>query len=402
MQYDFDAIIDRRHTNSVKWDGVGERLGNPDAIPMWVADADFVSPEPVRRVLEQQVRHGIYGYPARSEQFQRATIDWAARRYGAALQADWLVFTIGIVPILYTMVQAATQPGDEVIVQQPVYHPFMNAVRDQGRRISNNALLYREGRYDIDFEDLERRAARPEAKLMFFCNPHNPVGRAWTKEEVDRVCRICLENHVLLVSDEIHADLTLFGRRHHTAAVGTPAYEQNTVLCYAPSKTFNIAGIRGSCAVIPNGEVRSRFLHRLRCNDSVQESLFSLPAYVAAYTQCDDYLAQLLPYLEGNVRYLADFLQTHMPRIRLVQPGATYLMWLDCSGLGLRKDALYDFFINRSLVGVSPGEGFGSGGEQFVRMNIACPRATLERACGQLRQQYALLFDGGRGKGLGD
>ncbi|MEG1525405.1 MAG: MalY/PatB family protein [Clostridia bacterium] len=392
LRYDFDQIIDRTHTNSSKWDNVGARLGNANAIPMWLADADFVSPEPVKKMLEERVRHGIYGYPYRTDDFQAATKRWILKQHHIELQENWMVFTTGVVPIIYTAIEAFTEAGDEIIIQQPVYHPFIHAIQDQNRIISNNALLYVDGRYTIDFDDLARRAASKKAKLMVFCNPHNPVGRCWSREEVDRVSQICLDNQVLLISDEIHSDLMLFGHRHSPAAIGNDGFERNTILCYAPSKTFNIAGLRGSCAVIVNAETRQRFSYQLRCNDSVQESLFSIPAYVTAYTMCDDYLEQMLPYLEGNIRYLDAYLKEHMARIRLVRPEATYLMWLDCAGLGLEKEALYDFIINRCLVGVSRGDGFGAEGGSFVRMNIACPRITLERALNQMRNEYEKCF----------
>ena len=288
MHYDFDQVICRKNTNSSKWDNVKARVGNADAIPMWVADGDFVAPEPIRRMLEERVRHGIFGYPYRTDAFRSATKRWILKQHHVELQEEWMVFTTGVVPIIYTMIQAFTEPGDEIIIQQPVYHPFIHAIRDHKRTLSNNALRYENGRYTIDFEDLAQRAARPEAKLMVFCNPHNPVGRCWSKDEVDRVARICAENNVLLISDEIHSDLMLFGSRHTPAAIGNKALEDNTVLCYAPTKTFNIAGLRGSCAVIPNPAIRKRFEYQLLCNNSVQECLFSVPAYVTAYTQCDE------------------------------------------------------------------------------------------------------------------
>lgn len=388
MQYNFDQVISRKNTNSSKWDNVKALVGNENAIPMWVADTDFVAPQPIRKMLEERIQHGIFGYPYRTDEFRAATKRWILKQHQVELQEEWMVFTTGVVPIIYTIIQAFTSPDDEVIIQQPVYHPFIHAIRDHGRRLSNNALRYACGQYTIDFDDLAARCAKPEAKLMIFSNPHNPVGRCWKKEEVDRVAKICVENNVLLISDEIHSDLMLFGHKHTPAAIGNPCWENNTILCYAPTKTFNIAGLRGSCAVIPNSSIRERFSHQLLCNSSVQECLFSLPAYVIAYTQCDDYLEQLLPYLEGNITFLNSFLRSYMPRIRLVQPEATFLTWLDCSALGFEKASLYDFFVNRALVGISKGESFGAEGEQFVRLNIGCPRATLQKALHQLRNAY--------------
>ena len=392
MQYDFDRVIDRHNTNSSKWDNVEKRVGNKNAIPMWVADGDFPAPAPITAYLRERVEQGIYGYPYQTEEFKSATQRWILKQHNVTLKEEWMVFTTGVVPILYTAVEAFTKPGDEIIIQQPVYHPFIHVIADQKRTLSNNALLYAEGRYTIDFKDLERRAKSPKAKLMIFCSPHNPVGRVWTKEEVDKVARICEENGVLLISDEIHSDLTLYNHKHHPAAIGDGALENNTILCYAPTKAFNIAGLRGSCAVIPNRELRERFNYQLKCNDSVQECLFSQPAYVLAYTKCDEYLEQLLPYLEGNVDYLRGYLKAYMPKIKLVEPEATFLMWLDCSALGLDKEALYDFIINKCLVGISRGETFGKEGEQFIRMNIACPRTTLRKALEQMKEQYEKCF----------
>jgi len=391
MKYNFDRIIDRHHTNCAKWDVVGQVSGNPDAIPMWVADGDFQAPQPIIDMLAARVQHGVFGYPCRTPDFTEATKRWIKKQHGVELKKEWQVFTLGVVPIIYTAIQTFTEPGDEIIVQRPVYHPFMAAAEDLGRVVSNNALLYQDGNYSIDFDDLERRASNPKTKLMVFCNPHNPVGRAWTKEEVDRVCQICFENGVLLISDEIHSDLLFFGNKHHPAAFGNADFERNTIVCYAPTKTFNIAGLRGSCAVIPNEELRNRFVNQLKCNDSVQESLFSIPSYVCAYTECDEYLEQLLPYLEGNITYFYEFVQKNMPKIRTKKPEATYLMWLDCSALGLEKDALYDFFANRAGIAVNHGEGFGKEGELFVRINLACPRSVVEQACAQLLEAYLSL-----------
>lgn len=393
MQYDFDRVINRKNTNSSKWDNVGPRTGNPDALPMWVADMDFPSPEPIKQMLRERVEQGIYGYPYRTNGFKKATKRWILKQHGVELKEEWMVFTTGVVPILYTVLEAFSEEGDEVILQQPVYHPFRHAVMDLKRTISNNSLVYVNGRYEIDFENLEKRASSPKAKVMFFCSPHNPGGRCWTKEEVERVCDICYRHHVLLVSDEIHADFLFFGKKHTPSAIGNPQWEQNTILCYAPTKTFNIAGLRGSCAVIPNEQIRSRFEYQIKCNDSVQECLFSLPAYEIAYTQCDEYLEQLLPYLEENIRYLDCFLREHMPKIKLVQPDATFLMWLDCSELGMEAEALYDFFIQKAAVGISRGNSFGEEGGQFVRLNIGCPRAILQQGLAQLKAQYDLLED---------
>jgi cystathionine beta-lyase len=392
MHYDFDEVIDRRHTQSSKWDNVGARVGNKDALPMWVADTDFRCPQPVVDAVKARMEHTIYGYPFVVPEFKQATINWIERRHGWRLEAEWIVFATGIVPVLNTMVQAFTEPGDEVIIQRPVYHPFGFAISDNNRVISDNSLVYRDGEYTIDFMDLERRAASPKAKLMILCNPHNPIGRAWTKEELFRIADICLNNEVIVVCDEIHSDLMLFGARHVPLASIDAKYAMNAVTCYAPSKTFNTAGLRGSGIVVPNPAIRNALEAQFKKNRSIQQNIFAVPAYVAAYTQCDDYLEQLLVYLEGNVEFLDGFLKKNMPRIKLVKPEATYLMWLDCMALGINGSELADFFINQSLVAVSRGDGFGPEGADFVRLNIGCPRATLVRGLEQIQRQYIRRF----------
>ena len=388
MQYNFDEIIERRNTQSSKWDNVGVRVGNSEALPMWVADTDFTCPIPVVEAVMERAAHPIYGYSFVVPEFYESTIRWIKKQHDWDIKKEWIVFATGVVPVMNTMIQEYTQEGDEVIIQQPVYHPFGFAINDNNRILVNNELIYKEGRYFIDFEDLEKRAASPRAKLMIICNPHNPVGRVWTEEELIRVADICVRNHVLMVVDEIHSDLIFEGYRHVPLASLKTEYAMNSVTCYAPSKTFNCAGLRGSGLVIPNPEIRKRLEQHFKMNRSIQQSIFALPAYVAAYTKCDDYLDQLLPYLERNVAYLDEYLKTYMPKIKLVKPEGTYLMWLDCSGMGMSPDELEDFFINRSLVAISKGSGFGSCGGQFVRMNIGCPRSILAKGLERIKRTY--------------
>jgi cysteine-S-conjugate beta-lyase len=388
MKYNFDEVINRKNTQSSKWDNVGARVGNAKALPMWVADTDFRCPQPVIDVVKARAEHMIYGYPYTVPEFKEATINWVQKRHGWEIQPDWIVFATGIVPVFNTMIQAFTEIGDEVIIQRPVYHPFGFAVVDNDRVISDNSLLYEHGQYRIDFADLEKRAASPKAKIMILCNPHNPVGRVWEKADLIEIAEICLRHNVILISDEIHSDLIFSGHKHVPVASLDERYAMNTVTCYAPSKTFNIAGLRGSGIVAPNPKLRKGLELQFKKNRSIQQNVFALPAYIAAYNECEDYLEQLLPYLEGNVKFLDVFLKAHMPKIKLVKPEGTYLMWLDCSELGLSGDTLSDFFINKCLVAVNRGDGFGPEGAAFVRLNIGCPRATLEQGLKQILEQY--------------
>lgn len=391
MNYDFNEIIDRRNTQSSKWDNVGPRVGNPDALPMWVADSDFRCPKPVVDAVVKRAEHAVFGYPYVVPEFRSVTADWVQRRHGWKINPDWVIFSTGIVPVLNTMVQAFTQPGDEVIVQQPVYYPFMHAIEDNGRQVSPNSLIYRDGAYTVDFDDLEKRAENPKAKIMILCNPHNPVCRVYTRDELKKMADICLKNHVIMISDEIHSDLIYSGHKHTPVASIGKEYEQNTVTCYAPSKTFNIAGLRASGVVVPNDKIRKGLQEQFGRNRSIQQNVFAVPAYIAAYTQCEDYLEQEVRYLEENVKYLDGFLKENMPKIRLVKPQGTFLMWLDCTELGLKKDRLAEFFIQKAQVAIDRGDWFGNGGDGFARLNIACPRATLKLGLEKILSQYRKL-----------
>lgn len=393
MRYNFDEIIDRHNTGSSKWDNVGPRVGDKDALPMWVADTDFRCPQPVVDAVLERAKHPIYGYPFVTPEFQNATCDYIKRHHGWELKPEWLVFATGIVPVFNTMVQALTEEGDQIIICRPVYHPFGFAIVDNKREISDCSLIYENGKYSIDFEDLKRRAQDPKAKLMIMCSPHNPVGRVWTAEELQKVAEICYENHVVVICDEIHSDLIYKGYKHvPMGMLGSEEVRNNIITCYAPSKTFNIAGLRGSAIVVPDTKLRELLNSRFKMNRSIQQNVFAIPALQAAYTQCDDYLEQQIEYLQGNVDFLRDYLVSRMPKIKLVEPEATYLMWLDCRELGISGDALADFIIHDCKVAVSRGDGFGEEGSSFVRLNIGCPRSVLKQGLDQIYEQYSKRF----------
>ncbi|ERK56852.1 MULTISPECIES: MalY/PatB family protein [Oscillospiraceae] len=393
MVYDFDEIIDRHNTASSKWDNVGPRVGNPDALPMWVADTDFRCPQPVVDAVMKRAAHPVYGYPFVTPDFKKATVDWVEKHHGWKMDPEWLVFTTGIVPVFNTMIQALSQEGDHIIISRPVYHPFGFAIDDNRRVISDNSLIYENGCYTIDFEDLRRRAEDPRAKLMIISNPHNPVGRVWTEEELTEMSRICADNGVVVICDEIHSDLMLYGHKHiPMGMLGDEKMRNNVITCYAPSKTFNCAGLRGSAVVVPNPELRKLLNERFKMNRSIQQNIFAVPALVAAYTQCEDYLEQLLVYLEKNVDFLRTYLKEKMPKIKLVEPEATYLMWLDCSELGISGDELANFLIQDCKVAVSRGDGFGQEGKNFIRLNIGCSTAVLKQGLDQIFQQYQKRF----------
>jgi len=390
MKYDFDQVFERRNTCSSKWDNVGARVGNPDALPMWVADTDFMCPQPVIDAVIERAKHPIYGYPYIEPGFYTSTVNWVKKKHGYDIKPEWLVFATGVVPVFNTMIQAITEPGDKVIVQRPVYHPFNNVIDDNKRVASSNSLIYKDGRYTMDFEDLERRAADPKAKLMIFSNPHNPVGRVWDEDELRKVAEICYRNNVVVISDEIHSDLILCDKKHIPMASLNEEWADNIVTCYAPSKTFNIAGLRGSGIVVKNPELRKKLQAQFVANRAIQQNVFAMPAYIAAYSgECDDYLEQLLVYLKANVEYLDNYLKENMPKIKLVKPEATFLMWLDCTELGISGDELASFFIDTCLVAINRGTMFGvEEGKNFARLNIGCPRATLTMGLEKIKKEY--------------
>jgi cystathionine beta-lyase len=391
MQYNFDEVIDRRNTASAKWDNVGARVGNDKALPMWVADLDFRCPRPVVDAVIKRAEHGIYGYPFRDDQFAKVTQEWLHKRDGWNIEENWVTFSPGVVPSLNTVVQAFTAPGDAVIIQRPVYYPFTHAIVDNDRIVSSNSLVLKNGHYEIDFADLKRRAASSKAKLMILCNPHNPVSRVFTREELLKIGEICLENNVLLVADEIHSDIVYEGFKHTPIASLSGAIADITLTTVAPSKTFNTAGLRASAVIVSNPNVRKVLEAQFGKNRSSITSVFGLTAYIAAYGQCEDYLEQMLPYLHKNIEYLDDFLKAKMPQIKLIKPEGTYLLWLDCRELGMTREELDDFFINKALVAVDKGYWFGAEGEGFMRINVACPRSVVKEAVERLYAQYAVI-----------
>jgi len=390
MVYNFDEVIDRRNTQSQKWDNMG-RLGNADALPMWIADMDFPCPKPVIDAVIARAKHPVYAYPKVDDSFYKVTADWIKRHYGWEIDPAWAVFTVGITPIYNNLIIALTDPGDKIIIQPPVYQCFPEAVLNNGREISANMLLYKDGKYSIDFEDLEKRAADPKAKIMILCNPHNPVGRVWSQDDLLRIAKICYDNKVLLISDEIHADFMLFGSRHTPVASLNAEYAKNIVTCYSPTKTFNIAGIRCAAIIIPDEKLRAAMNKQLRAVRANELSIFAQPAYTAAYTQCDDYAEQLCRYLEGNVEYAGSFVKEHLPKIKMVRPEATYLAWFDCTQLGMTSAQLNDFFLHKANLGVMIGDSFGATEFHFMRMNIACPRSLLEKGMQQFLAAYNTL-----------
>jgi cystathionine beta-lyase len=386
MKYNFDQIIDRRNTGGVKWDALENVFGTTDVLPMWVADMDFAVAKPITEALKKRIQHEVYGYSQPLPTVTEIVVDRMKRKYGWKIKPEWVVFTPGVVPAIFTAVRAFTNPGDKVVLQGPVYRPFWSAITASGCRTIDNELKLNDGRYGIDFKDLERKfRAKSKPKMMILCHPHNPVGRVWMEPELRRMGEIVVGNGAIMVSDEIHCELLFNGHRHNPFASLSRDFAQNSITCMAPSKTFNLAGLCASTIIIPNKRIRDCF-----CNAKTGfmggTNTFGFIALEAAYRWGDEWLAQLIEYLQGNLEFVTRFFAEKLPGIKVIKPEGTYLVWLDCRGLGMTPGKLNDFLIKKAKVGLEDGRIFGPEGAGFQRMNIACPRATLKVALGRIER----------------
>ncbi len=377
--FDFDRVINRKGTHSFKYDGLEKVFGTNDVLPMWVADMDFAVPPAVSEAIRRRAEHPIYGYTFRPDAYYASIVNWMNKRHGWNIEKEWIQYSPGVVPVLNMVVQGITQPGDGVILQSPVYHPFFHAVNLNHRRLLNNRLKESEnGTYVFDFDDLAEKAK--EAKLLLLSNPHNPVGRSWNEEELRTLGEICAANDVLIVSDEIHADLTLPGYHHTPLASLSEEIAAHTITCMAPSKTFNLAGLSTSSVIISNSEKRKRFKEVIESLHLGMGNLFGMEASIAAYNHGEEWLDALLEYIRGNVDYARTFLAEKMPEVTLSPVEATYLLWLDFRRTGMGAEELKQFMTEEAKVGGNDGAMYGPGGEGFVRLNVACPRKIVEEA----------------------
>lgn len=379
MKYDFDKRLDRTHTASYKW-GQSEKLfGRADILPLWVADMDFEAPKEVVSAISRRAGEGIYGYTIRTQGFYDAIIGWLSRRHQWSIKQEWISSSPGVVPALSLMVLAFTQQGDGIIVQSPVYYPFYDVIKMNGRNVVDNPLILEDGRYSIDFELLEQQA-RQGAKMLLLCSPHNPGGRVWRREELERVGEICLKYNVLVVADEIHHDLVFSAHKHVPFAAISEAFAQNSLTCIATSKTFNLAGLQAASVIIPNEDLRRKYNALLKTLSLHMESFFGLTAIESSYTYGDEWLDQLLVYLEGNLDFLLDFMEQNIPQVKVIKPEGTYLVWIDCTSISSDPQALKELMFDKAGVAFSEGSVFGKQGAGFLRINIACPRSILVEA----------------------
>ena len=381
MKYDFDRIIERRNTSSVKWDLADDIFGGRDLLPMWVADMDFTSPPAVIDALRERANHGIFGYTAASESYYKSVIDWMRRRHGWDIRKEWIHFTPGVVPALGLLLQTYARSGDEIIVQRPVYYPFMRVIKDCGCQVVNNPLLYENGRYCMDMDDLERKIKRRKVRAVILCSPHNPVGRVWTHEELHSFLRICVERNILVISDEIHGDLMLGGRTFiPLASLCDDSMMRKVITCTSPSKTFNLAGLHAANIIIPDEYLSREFRTTLEKNGIQGPNAFGAVACEAAYNGGDEWLDELLLYLKGNLDFMRKFIIERIPYVRMVEPEGTYLVWLHFQSLDVEADEIMRLLVRDGGIALDPGTLFGREGTGFMRINIGCPRSILADA----------------------
>ncbi|WP_426448200.1 MalY/PatB family protein [Paenibacillus sp. S-38] len=385
MTYDFDRLIDRRNTRSYKWDQGAKLFGDPDILPLWVADMDFLAPPAVREVLEKRAALGVYGYAVRTEGYLGSIVNWYRRRHGWTIEPGWITDSPSIVTSLSLAVELFTEPEGEVVLQSPVYYPFYDVILGNGRKVAKNPLVVRNNRFEMDYEHLES-LFQGGAKLLLLCSPHNPGGRVWEREELLRLGELCLRYGVTVVSDEIHCDLALTGHKHIPFASLSPELADITMTCLAATKTFNLPGLHTSYVVTSNASIRRRLEHRIKTLSIHMASHFAQDAVEAAYNEGEQWLDEMLAYVEGNLEYAIGYLAEHLPEVNPLRPDGTYLLWVDCRGLDLDIKGLKDLMFNRAKVAFSEGSVFGTEGEGWLRINLACPRTilveALQRFCG--------------------
>ncbi len=372
MKYDFDKTIDRRATNSYKWDSAPEGV-----LPMWVADMDFRTAPAIIDALQKRVAHGIFGYTRVPDAYYDAVTSWFSRRHGWDIDREWIIYTSGVVPAVSAVIKALTVPGDKVIVQTPVYNCFFSSIRNNGCEIVSNPLRRTADTYKMDFDALERCAADPRAKVMLLCNPHNPAGRVWTPDELTRLGNICLRNGVTVVADEIHCELVYQGFKYTPFASLSDAFLHRSVTCVSPSKAFNIAGLQIANIVAFDNDLRSRIDKAININEVCDVNPFGVAATIAAYNEGEEWLNQLVDYLHGNYEAMAEFCRRELPEFPITRLEGTYLVWMDCSSLGMSSDALEHALLDDARLWLNAGTMYGAEGEGYMRWNIACPRSVM-------------------------
>lgn len=390
MKYDFDKIIDRHNTGAVKIEKCKDLFGTEDVLPLWVADMDFATPDFILDAIKNRLEHPILGYSVACEDYFQSVLKWINNLHGCKIEREWLGFLPGIVPGLAFAVNAFSQPNDEVIVQPPVYPPFINVPNKNNRKVVFNPLKEVNGQFEMDLEDLERKITG-RTRLLLLCNPQNPGGRVWDPETLKKLAAICYKHGILVISDEIHSDMALNDNKHIPFGTVSEQAQQNSITYMAPSKTFNMAGLISSSYIIPNPEIRKKFQDFLENSELANGNIFAYIACKAAYENGAEWRKQMLKYVEGNLKYVVDFLAKNVPQIKPMIPQASFLVWLDCSEMSMTTNQLQDFMVKKARLGLNKGTSYGPGGENHLRLNIGCPRSVLVQAMEQLKKAIDTL-----------
>lgn len=382
MKYDFDKITQRCGTNSYKWDSTDDK----EVLPMWVADMDFPTVPCIINALEKRVEHGIFGYTRVPEEYYDAVISWFSRRHHWKPRREWFIYTSGVVPALSAVIKALTNVGDKVLTLTPVYNCFFSSIRNNGCELDSCALRYEDNTFSIDYEDLERRAADPKTTLMLLCNPHNPSGRVWTREELRRIGDICIKNNVVVVADEIHCELVHPGFTYTPFASVSEEFQKHSVTCVAPSKAFNIAGLQIANIIVENDKWRQRIDKAININEVCDVNPFGVIATIAAYNEGEEWLNQLLQYIHGNYLFFKDYCEEHLPQLPVAPLEGTYLAWMDCRSLGIPSEELEEELMKEAKLWLNAGSMYGKEGEGFMRWNLACPRQLVKEGLERFSQ----------------
>ena len=389
MKYNFDAVVDRKDNCAAKYDERVKKFGTDQVIPLWIADMDFKTAQPIIDALTARAQEGIWGYTSRPAHYFEAIRGWQKRRNNWEIDPELMSFSLGVVQSISAMVRLFTPEGGSVLIQPPVYSEFYDMTEASGRKVVENHFVERDGKWEMDWADFEARLEQSD--LFLLCNPHNPLGIVWTPEELRRMAELCMKHHVVMFSDEIHSDLIFHGKKHTPTATLSPEIARYVVTGISGTKTFNLAGLQASTVVFPNRHMKEVFDQYWMRMDIHRNNAFSLIAMEAAFNQGEEWLEQLLPYLSANFDYVVDYCAKHIPKIKTYAPDATYLMWLDCRGLGLDNEALRKFMIEKAGLGLNEGWTFSRSLDGFMRLNAACPRSVLERAIAQLEQAVNAL-----------
>lgn len=390
-KYNFDEPINRKNTNSIKHDGMQAFLGIDDAIPMWVADMDFKSPPFIIDAIKKRLEHEVFGYSIKPDSFFDSIVNWMQRRHDWKIKKEWISFSPGVVAGFTLAIEQFSNPGDKIIVQQPVYFPFFHSINDTGRKLVNNPLKLENGRLNFDLEDLKIKIDS-DTKMLLLCNPHNPGGSVWTKQELLELSKICNDNSIIVVSDEIHSDIVYSPAKHTPYASVSENAAQNSLTVMSHSKTFNVAGLTTSFVISANNDLLDKYNKALGIPHLHMGNIFGTEALIAAYNYGEEWLTELIQYLKENIDFVDEFIKQNMPKLRVIVPESTFLIWIDCRELGLSNSELREFFLKESKVAVNEGSLFGEAGNGFIRMNIGCTKQTIVKALNQIKESYYKKF----------